>query len=368
MKYYLIAGEASGDWHASLLMKELKNLDQKAEFRFWGGNKMLEVDSNIVKHYNQTAFMGVWEVLKNLRKIRQNFQLCKKDIVEYHPDAVILIDYPAFNLRIAKYCKSNKIKNFYYIAPKVWAWNQKRVKKIKKYVDKLLVIFPFEENYFKKFSVNAIYVGNPTAYIIDKEKEKSFDKDKFLRENGLDDRKIIAVLPGSRYQEISKMLPIYSEASKNFEEYQFVVAGLSSLPSEYYKKMPKNFKIVWDKTYELLRCSYAALVTSGTATLETALWMVPQIVCYKTSFLTYLLGSILLKIKFISLVNIISGKKVVEEIIQKNMVQRVSEELKRITHDEEYRNKMIENYKELKNILLSDNPPKKAALHIINNL
>lgn len=280
MKYYLIAGEASGDLHASNLMKGIKEHDSAAEFRYFGGDLMLEQGGALVKHYREMAFMGFLEVVKNLGQISKNLKLCKQDILNYKPDAVILVDYPGFNLRIAKFAKQAGFKVFYYIAPKVWAWRESRVNALKKYVDKLIVIFPFEVGYFKRHGIDVIYEGNPlTDSIIS---SKSAD---FTEKNNLESKPIVALLAGSRKQEINFNLPIMLSLVSKLNDYQFVIAGAPSLDMETYKPYidNKNVKVVFGKTYDLLSNSTAALVTSGTATLEAAMLKVPEVVCYRGS-------------------------------------------------------------------------------------
>lgn len=368
MKYYIIAGEASGDWHGSLLMKEILNVDKQAQFRFWGGDLMLKYSQNIAKHYRQTAFMGLWEVLVNLKTISQNIAFCKKDISDFNPDALIFIDYPGFNLKIAKFTYKAGYKNFYYISPKLWAWKKGRIKQIKTYIHKMLCIFPFETDFYKNNGYTAYYVGNPTAFFISQYKKQNFDQNTFCISNNLPQKQIVALLPGSRKQEITRMLPIYAQIASQFKQYQFVVAAMSSVDNTFYKNY-QNLNYVYDQTYDLLRVSHAAIVTSGTATLETALFEVPQVVCYSTSFFTYLVGSILLtKIKFISLVNIIMDKKVVEEIIQRNMKQRIVNELHNILNNEKYYFEMKNNYQQLIGKLNSGNAPQNAAEIIYEHL
>ena len=302
MKYYIIAGEASGDLHGSNLMKELKIKDPQAEFRFWGGDLMQQQGGTLVKHYKDLAFMGFSEVIMNLRTILGNIKICKKDIQEYKPDAVILVDYPGFNLRIAEFVKALGIKVYYYISPQIWAWKTGRVHKIKKFVDKMFVILPFEKEFYAKYDFEVDFVGHPLLDAMKDLPEINFEK--FKSDHGLDDRKVIALLPGSRKQEIKKKLPIMLSVEKDFPKYQFVVAGAPSLDLDFYKEIGDNqIKIVSNKTYDLLRISEAALVTSGTATLETALLNIPEVVCYKGSRISYEIGKRVVKyIKFISLV------------------------------------------------------------------
>jgi len=318
VKYYLIAGEASGDLQASNLIKSLKMLDEDAKFRAFGGDLMQKQGAKIVKHYKDLAFMGVEDVLMNLRTIFKNIAFCKEDIKSYQPDVLILVDYPGFNLKIANWAKQNSIKVFYYISPKIWAWNQKRVHKIKKIVDKMFVILPFEKDFYKKFNYNVDFVGHPLLDAIKDIPKNDFSQ--FCKQNNLSDKPIIALLPGSRKQEISSMLQIMLTVVDDFPNYQFVIAGAPSQPISFYKKFNiKNLPIIENNTYQLLQNATSALVVSGTATLETALFNVPQVVCYKTGWLFYNLAKIVVKIKFISLVNLIMDKEIVTELIQNQL-------------------------------------------------
>lgn len=320
LKYYIIAGEASGDLHGSNLMKELKKQDTEAEFRFWGGDLMSKVaGKNPVKHYKDLAFMGFLEVALNLRTILGNIKFCKKDIQNYQPDILILIDYPGFNLRIAEFAKSLGIKVVYYISPQLWAWKESRVETVKKYVDEMLVILPFEKDFYKKHHIDAHFVGHPLLDAISDLQEINIEN--FKKENGLNEKEIIALLPGSRKQEVEKMLEVMLSVRNYFSDYQFVIAGAPSLEKEFYQKfVDEDVHFVSNKTYDLLRCSKAALVTSGTATLETALLNVPEVVCYRGSRISYEIGKRLVKnIKYISLVNLIMNREVVKELIQSEL-------------------------------------------------
>ncbi|NQX82801.1 MAG: lipid-A-disaccharide synthase [Flavobacteriaceae bacterium] len=363
MKYYLIAGEASGDLHGSNLMKEIKATDPKAEFRFYGGDLMKKQGGFLVKHYKEMAFMGLLEVLKNIRTLSKNIKSCKADVLEYNPDALIMIDYGGFNMKIAKFAKENKIPTHFYIAPKIWAWNEKRIHKIKKYIDYMYTIFSFEKPYFKtKHNHDVDFVGNPLLDEI--KKYKPTDELKFRKENNIDTEKpIIAILPGSRKQEIESMLEIMLSISYDFEKYEFIIARAPSQPIEVYQKyiFNSNIKIVTDKTYDLLSFSTAALVTSGTATLETALFKVPEIVCYKTSWITYKVAKFLIKIDYLSLVNIIMDKMVVVELIQEDFNrERLSTELNKIL-DSQYRAKMFYDYYKLEEKLGTEGASKVTA-------
>ncbi len=331
MKYYIIAGEASGDLHGSKVMESIKKLDKKAKFRFWGGEKMKGIGGEIVKHINQLSFMGFWEVLKNIKTILKNISFCKSDINTYQPDKIIYVDYPGFNMIIAKWAKINGFQNHFYISPQIWAWKESRIKKIKRYIDYLYVILPFEKEYYKKkHDLNVHYVGHPLVEIISDEKK---NKDLFPLTLT---KPVIALLPGSRKQEIKKMIPVFKSVIHHFSNYEFIIAGVSNISKEWYNEILKDdkIKIVYDKTYNLLKRSTAAIVTSGTATLETALFNVPQIVCYKSSLFSYLVGKLFIKLKFISLVNIIMEREVVKELIQKdcsknNIVYELSKLLKK---------------------------------------
>lgn len=328
MKYYIIAGEASGDLHGSNLIRELKKLDDAAIIRCWGGDKMQAAGGELVKHYRDLAFMGFSEVLMNIRTIFRNLKFCKEDILQFKPDALILIDYPGFNLRIAKWARQQGLKVIFYISPQVWAWKANRVKEMKKNIDKMIVILPFEKKYFKeKWDWEVEYVGHPLVEVVERHKAQD-TRDK------LSDKPIVALLPGSRKQEITKKLPVMLAISKNFPEYQFIIAQAPSIENDFYQTFSQqypNVSSVKNKTYELLMQAKAALVTSGTATLETALFGVPEVVCYKGSFLSYEIGKRLVKVKFIAMVNLIMDKLVVKELIQHDLtVEKLEHELHEI--------------------------------------
>jgi len=347
MKYYIIAGEASGDLHGSNLIKELQQLDAGANVRCWGGDKMQSTGAMLVKHYKELAFMGFAEVIKNLPAILKNFKFCKKDIGEFNPDVVILIDYPGFNLRMAKWTKENNYKTVYYISPQVWAWKENRVKAIKKYVDKMIVILPFEKQFYKKWNFEVEYVGHPLVDVIENYKKNHAG----LRATS----PTIALLPGSRKQEIQTKLPVMLEATKNFPEYNFIVAKAPSIEDNFYEVFTRNYEnvnVVSNNTYHVLMMSTAALVTSGTATLETALFNVPEIVCYKASRISYEIARRLIKLEYISLVNLIMNKEVVKELIQDELTpEKITVELKKILFDPEKREKIKKQYQELKELL-----------------
>lgn len=366
MKYYIIAGEASGDLHGANLMKELKIKDPSAEFRFWGGDLMEQQSNSLVKHYKELAFMGFIEVVSNIRTISKNLRFCKKDIELFSPDILILIDYPGFNLRIAEYIKKTlpKTKISYYISPQIWAWKQSRVHKIKKCVDQMLTILPFEKDFYKKFNVEVDFVGHPLLDAINNYKKLEIDKNEFYKKNNLEiNKKIIALLPGSRTQEIKKMLPIMTSVIKNFTDYQFVVAGAPSKTSDFYKPYLNNqVKLIHNQTYDLLNFSSAALVTSGTATLETALFKIPQIVCYKGSKVSVIIAKYLIKVKYISLVNLILDKNAVTELIQDNLTaKKIISELSLILPDGKNHQEVMKQYKKLSEKLGKGGASKKAA-------
>jgi lipid-A-disaccharide synthase len=366
MKYYIIAGEASGDLHGSNLIRELKKLDNQASIRAWGGDKMREAGAEIVKNYRELAFMGFIEVIKNLSTILDNLKFCKKDISEFQPDVLILVDYPGFNLRIAKWARQQGLKIIYYISPQVWAWKEGRVKSIKQVVDKMLVILPFEEKFYEKWHYKVEYVGHPLVQVVSEFLEKH---PKPQTEN----KPVIALLPGSRKQEVAKKLPIMLETSKHFPAYQFIVAKASSLDDNFYSEFLEsypNVSTVKDQTYSLLSQATAALVTSGTATLETALFGVPEVVCYKGSSVSYEIAKRLVKIKYISLVNLIMDKPIVKELIQNDLtVTNLSKELDSILHDEKKIEQIKKDYTDLKNLLQKDsNASARAAQEIIGFL
>ena len=363
MRYYIIAGEASGDLHASNLVAEIKKKDKKAEFRGFGGDLMKAQGVDLVKHYRSMAFMGFVEVAVNLRKVLGNISLCKKDILDYQPDVVILVDYPGFNFRIANFAHENGFKVIYYISPQVWAWKRRRVRKIKKSVDKMLVILPFEEEFYKRYGVDVTYVGNP---LLDElAKFGSTNRSIFLRRNSLGERReIIALLPGSRKQEVKRVLPVMLKAVSHFPDYQFVIGGVSSLDKSLYKEIIGNADVFWieNQTYELLQNSSAAVVTSGTATLETALLSVPEVVCYKSTGLSYRIAKRLVKVKFISLVNLVMDKEVVKELIQNDLTEdNIVKELEQLLHNGKRQRQLLEDYDELKERLGNAGASEKAA-------
>jgi lipid-A-disaccharide synthase len=378
MRYYIIAGEASGDLHGSNLIRELRKLDAAATIRCWGGDKMEAAGATLVKHYRELAFMGFAEVIKNLRTIFKNIDFCKKDILANKPEALILIDYPGFNLRIAKWAKQQGIKVIYYISPQVWAWKESRVKSIKQSVDKMLVILPFEKEFYKKWNYEVEYVGHPLVEVIEEFKignlelgetnaATTFPNNKFLIPNS----RIIALLPGSRQQEILKKLPIMLQVAQHFPAYEFVVAKAPGLEESFYTELLapyKNVSAVVNKTYELLSHSKAALVTSGTATLETALFGVPEVVCYKGSAVSYQIAKWLVKIKYICLVNLIMNKEVVKELIQYELtVENLTQELNKLLTEPTKQQQLQKDYADLKSILSKGgNASANAAKSIYN--
>lgn len=367
MKYYIIAGEASGDLHASNLIKSIIKKDPTAEFRFWGGDLMKEVVGLApVKHYKDLAFMGFLEVAKNIGTILKNIKFCKTDLENYQPDVLILVDYPGFNLRIAEFAKKLGIKVVYYISPQLWAWKEGRVEKIKKFVDEMLVILPFEKDFYKKHQVDAHFVGHPLLDAIEDLPE--INTEQFKKDHHLNEKEIIALLPGSREQEVTKMLELMLSVRPYFKDYQFVIAGAPSLPKEFYQKfVDENVHFVSNKTYDLLRCSKVALVTSGTATLETALLNIPEVVCYKSSTISYEIGKRVVKnIKYISLVNLIMDEEIVTELIQKELTtENLVRELNHILKGEK-RNQMLSDFEKLQNKLGGKGASDIAAEIIIN--
>lgn len=369
MKYYIIAGEASGDLHGSNLMKALYKEDANAEIRFWGGDLMQNVGGTLVKHYRELAFMGFIEVVFNLKTILNNINFCKKDIENFNPDAIIFIDYPGFNMRIAKWAKEKGIQTHYYISPQIWAWKESRIKAIKRDFDKLYVILPFEKDFYeKKHHFPVEFVGHPLIDAI--QTRKVTDESTFKKENNLDEKPIVAILPGSRKQEITKMLSVMLSVVDDFADYQFVIAGAPSQEFSFYEQFLKNKNVhfVANKTYDLLSHSYAALVTSGTATLETALFKVPEVVCYKGSWASYQIAKRIITLKYISLVNLIMDKEVVTELIQENCnTKNIKIELQKLINPAT-RNAILENYDLLETKLGGIGASEKTAKFIIKNL
>ena len=369
IKIYIIAGEPSGDLHASNMMQSILDNNTNVDFRFWGGDRMKSIQENgLVRHISELAFMGFIEVVLNLKKILRNFKFCKVDISSYNPDAIILIDYPGFNLRIAKWAKSKGIKVYYYISPQVWAWKKNRVYQIKKYVNCMFVILPFEKDFFQSFNFQVQYFGHPLLDEISK--FNSLDNHKFLiNSNKIDDRPIIAVLPGSRNQEISILLPEMLKGLEVFRSHQIIVAGVSNLTLDFYKLIDPDINVVFNKTYDLLSNASIAVVTSGTATLETALFKVPQIVCYKSSLISYYIAKMLIKVDFISLVNLIMHKEVVKELIQKDCNSyTIQKEVQKIIHNLHCQNEIKNNYEELEKKLGGVGASEKVAQFLLKDL
>lgn len=362
MKYYIIAGEASGDLHGSNLIKQLKVLDPDADIRAWGGDMMEQAGAKVVKHYRDLAFMGFVEVVMNLRTIFKNLDACKQDIANFQPDVLVLIDYPGFNLRIAEWAKQQGLKVVYYISPQVWAWKEGRVKKIRECVDKMLCILPFEQEFYKKWNYDVTYVGHPLIEVIKDAREH-------LQAPPFSDKPIIALLPGSRKQEVKEKLPIMLSVAKYFPEYQFIVAQAPSLEDSFletYTSAYPNVSTVKGKTYSLLLQSSAALVTSGTATLETALFGVPEVVCYKGSPVSYFFAKRLIKVKYISLVNLIMDKPVVKELIQHDLTEEnLLKELTLLLKDDHKQQQLKADYAMLWTMLGDGTASAKAAKEIM---
>ncbi len=368
MKYYILAGEASGDLHGANLMKALLKEDPKADIRFWGGDLMKQVGGTLVTHYKERAFMGFVEVLFNLRKIISFISFCKKDIATFNPDVIVFIDNSGFNLRIAKWAKQQNFRTNYYISPQVWASRAGRVKGIKQTIDEMFVILPFEKNFYQKYDYTVHFVGHPLIDGI--EDRKQVDEETFRKEFNLGAKQIITLLPGSRKQEITKMLAVMIDVSRHFEEYQFVIAGAPSQSYDFYEPFikEKNISFITNRTYDLLSISHAALVASGTATLETALFKVPQVVCYKGSNISYQIAKKIITLRFISLVNLIMDREVVTELIQHNFTEKnLRKELLRIL-DEKHREQMYLDYFELEKALGGSGASKKTAKLIVKGL
>ena len=367
MKYYIIAGERSGDLHGSNLIKGIRKHDPEAQIRAWGGEMMQEAGAEIVKHYRELAFMGFFEVIKNLPTILGFLSFCKKDLKSFQPDVVILIDYSGFNMRVAKFAKLNGFKNFYYISPKVWAWNQSRALNIKRFVDKMFVIFPFEKDFFKQYDYEVEYVGNPLFdAIADFTPNPNFRKDARLGQ-----KPIIALLPGSRKQEVETMLALMLSQVYEFPDYQFVIGTVSNLPKELYARWQSIFpvKLVVDDAYNLLSVADAALVTSGTATLETALFNVPQVVCYRGGWAAYQVYKRVIQVPFVSLVNLIAGREVVKELLQYDLTkENLTDELTKITINQHTRQSQLNGYAEIRNILGEKGASERAGALMVEEV
>lgn len=355
LKFYLIAGEASGDLHGANLIRQLKKQHPNSSFRAWGGDRMEAAGANVVKHYRELAFMGFVEVITNLRTILKNIARCKKDIASYQPDALILIDYPGFNMRIGPFAKALGIPVYYYISPQIWAWKQKRVYKLKEFVHRMFVILPFEKDFYARFDMDVDFVGHPLLDAIVEFNLTPLNEEELCERWGVDpEKRLVALLPGSRKQEVKVMLQVMLKAAAGRDDLQLVVAAAPSLEPEFYHEVLRgtDVQVVYGQTYSLLRMAHAAMVTSGTATLETALFDVPQVVCYKGNFMSYLIARQLVKVKYISLVNLIMDREVVRELIQKDMNPKtLGKELERITDQESYRDKMQKDYNYLRQVL-----------------
>ena len=368
MKYYIIAGEASGDLHASNLMKEIFKQDSQAAIHFWGGDLMQQAGGTLIKHYKELSFMGFIEVLLNITTIFKNIKFCKENIAQFKPDVIIFIDYSGFNLRIAKWAKQQGFRTNYYISPQVWASRANRVKKIKRDIDQMFVILPFEKKFYKKYHYDVTFVGHPLIDAI--ANRKNIDDKQFRKEHQLNDKPIIALLPGSRKQEITKMLSVMLKMTDKFNDYQFVIAGAPSQEFDFYQQFIKtqNIAFIANKTYDLLTLSYAALVTSGTATLETALFKIPQVVCYKGSNISYQIAKRIITIKYISLVNLIMDKTVVTELIQDDFNEKRLEKELQLILSQEQRTQIFDDYYDLENILGGTGASAKTAKLIIQGL
>ena len=365
MKYYIIAGEASGDLYGSKLIDEIFSIDKKAEIRFWGGDNMIKSGGYNVKHISELAFMGFYEVLKNITTILRNISFCKNDIKEFNPDKIIYIDYPGFNLKICKWAKNNGYKNFFYISPQIWAWKENRIKTIKNSIDKLFVIFPFEKEYYReKHNMEVEFYGHP---LIEKIDDFNSSKD-FLKKNNITkERDIITLLPGSRSQEINSMLPIFLTLKKHYLNFEFIVAGVKNVNQSVYQPASDlDVKVIYNQTYDLLSHSKIAIVTSGTASLECALFNVPQIVCYKTSSISYFIGKSFVNISFISLVNIILKKGIVKELVQNELTEKkLVNELSNILSENKISD-ILNEYSKIYSMLSIEGTSKKIATSIIS--
>ena len=365
MKYYLIAGEASGDLHASALMRELRALDPAADFRCWGGDMMAAEGGKLVKHYRELAFMGFLEVALNITTIMANLRLCRQDMLDYGPDALILIDYPGFNLRIAEFAHKQGFKVFYYISPQIWAWKKSRVHQIRRTVDRMFVILPFEKEFYAGYGIEVEFVGHPLMDVVAAAVTGSGEG-----KTAAGERPVVALLPGSRKQEIRRILPYMASMADKFPDYQFIIAGAPSVEPRFYQGIlgTRDIRIIFGRTYELLRQAHAALVTSGTATLEAALFNVPQVVCYKGGAISYFIARRLVDVKYISLVNLIAGRAVVKELIQGDLNSRnLQLELSGILDGPE-REKLLDGYRKLKGMLGTTGAAGKVAAGIIRRI
>ncbi|MDX2173276.1 MAG: lipid-A-disaccharide synthase [Bacteroidota bacterium] len=373
MRYYFIAGEASGDLHASNCIKEIIQLDSSATFAFTGGDLMQKITGVTPSiHIKQMAFMGFIDVLKNINTIKKNFKTVKQSILDFKPDALVLVDYPGFNLRMAKWAHEHTIKVYYYVSPTVWAWKEGRVETIRQFVKKLFVILPFEKAFYKKHNIEVDFVGHPLIDAIEQQKPSFRTKEKFIVDNNLTQQAIIAVLPGSRAQEINYMLTIMMGVMSNFNNYQFVVAGSTNLPQHIYEPLnQKGIKIVYNQTYELMSYAEAGIIKSGTSTLESALFKLPQVICYKAGGLSFKIGKMLVNkdIKHIGLPNIIMGKAIVKELVQNDLTtENICDELSKLLTDPDYKNQIIANYTEMEKSLGGIGASKRIAEGIVKDL
>lgn len=371
MKYFIIAGEQSGDLHGSNLIRGLRESDPKTDIVCWGGDLMEAAGAKLLMHYSKTAFMGFLAVIKNLGTISKNLELCKKHITEYNPDVIIFIDYPGFNLRIAEFAKKAGYRTFYYISPKFWAWNEGRVEKVKKYIDKMFIIFPFETNFYRIHGIETEYMGNPLVDEISRRTALFPPEDEMRRSMGLDERPVIALLAGSRKHEIEYVLPLMVKAMHHFPEHQFVLAGVKNITEEFYSQFTGNsgLLLIKEKTYEILHLAEAALVTSGTATLEAALHGTPQVVCYKGDIISMLIGWMVIKVKHISLVNLIMNAQVVTELVQYDLTEdNIVKELRAILPGGDKREKMLSQYDELKDVLGPAGASARIASEMVREL
>ena len=374
MRYYIIAGEASGDLHGSNLIKGIHEVDPSAQIRCWGGDLMKEAGAELVKHYKEGAIMGFVEVVANLGKLARNLKNCKEDVLSYNPDVLILIDYPGFNFRIAEFAKKNGIRTFYYIAPKVWAWKEKRVYRLKQFVDRLFIIFPFEIEYFKKWGINAIYRGNPLLDSVDNCPFANETRTEFAQRVGVDpQKKTVALLAGSRSGEIKYLLPRMIEVARKHPDYQFLMACAPSMEKEFYEKIigksTTNIKLLFGQTYPILRNSDAAIINSGTASLEAALIGVPQVVCYGGNEISYQIAKRVVKLKYISLANLIMNKGLFKELIQHDCTpDKISRELDLLVNDSNYRAKMLQDYRDVREVLGGKGASAKVAQAMIDEL
>jgi len=371
MKYFVIAGEQSGDLHGSNLVKEILGVDKEAEIFCWGGDLMEAAGAKLLMHYKKTAVMGMTAILKNLGTFIHNISLCRKQIDDYKPDAIILIDFPGFNLRIAKYAKKSGFRIFYYISPKFWAWGEKRVNKVKKYVDRMFIIFPFETEFYKKHNISVEYLGNPLTDEIRRRSDLMPGKAELIKILQLDERPVIGLLAGSRKHEVASILPQMVKIVGDLPEYQFVIAGAKNLSDELYFKIigKEPVQLIREKTYEILRVSESAIVASGTATLETALFGIPQVVCYKGDFFSMLMAWIMIRVKYISLVNLIMDKEVVKELLGYSLNKKnLLSELKSIISGGSRRDEILSEYKKLKQKLGQAGASQRIAREMVREL